>query len=389
MKLVAQAVAIAMSWCYPVLAQPGATAARPDAPVDVSIERLQAAADYSASHGGQAFLVMRDGHIVHERYESGWDGVRAHPLASGSKSFWGVLAAAAAQDGLLTLDEKASDTITEWKGEPRKSRITIRQLLSLSSGIVPGGATFVRALRRDDVREAIEQPTYAEPGESFRYGPAAYFVFGEILARKLAARGDADPTPQGYLQRRVLDPIGIRIDRWNKDLSGHVNMPGGASMGAREWARFGEFVRLDGAVMEGGARKQVVDAALLKECFRASHANPVYGLTWWLPANAAGAPADDGDDVSRRLNRQIAHSARRAGGEVGAIPEIRMAAGLGTQRLYVIPDRNLVVVRFAPLTTPGDTPVGGGGRAKADAFDDGELLRLLLSPKPQPDTPRR
>jgi len=379
MNLVGRAVAIALSWCYPVLAQPSPTpAGAPSAP---DAARYAAAADYSASHGGQAFLIMRDGHIVFERYEHGWDGVRAHPLASGSKSFWGVLAAAATQDGLISLDENVSDTITEWKSDPRKSRITIRQLLSLSSGIVPGGATFVRALRRDDVKEAIEQPTYAEPGEKFRYGPAAYFVFGEVLSRKLAAKGEADPTPQGYLQRRILDPIGIRVERWGKDLSGHVNMPGGASLGSHEWARFGEFIRLDGAVMEGGMLRQIVDAALLKECFKPSPANPRYGLTWWLPANAAPPNAeDDGDDVSRRLNRQMLRSARRAAGDDNKtpIPEIRMAAGLGTQRLYVIPERHLVVVRFAPLLTPGDT--GQGGRGKADIFDDGELLRLLLKP---------
>jgi CubicO group peptidase (beta-lactamase class C family) len=344
--------------------------------------RWQAAADYSASHDGQAFLVMKDGVVVFEKYAKGWDGTKPHPLASGSKSFWGVLAAAAAQDGLISLDEKASDTIDEWKSDPRKTRITVRQLLSLSSGIVPGGATFLRALRRNDAKEAIEQPTYAEPGEKFRYGPAAYFVFGEMLSRKLKAKDDRDPTPQGYLQRRVLEPIGIRIDRWGKDLSGHVNMPGGASMSAMEWAKFGEFIRLDGAVVEAGKRKQIVDAGMLKECFKPSHANAHYGLTWWLPAgdpNAASAMVDDaeeGDAVTRRLTRQMDRSGRKIS-EHGPIPEIRMAAGLGTQRLYVVPEMKLVVVRFAPLMTKGDT----GSNGKASIFDDGEMLRLLLAPQ--------
>src|SRR5204862_4336450 len=50
----------------------------------------------------------------------------------------GIAAMAAVEDGLLTLDEKVADTITEWKGDPRKGQITIRQLLTLSSGLDPG-----------------------------------------------------------------------------------------------------------------------------------------------------------------------------------------------------------------------------------------------------------
>jgi hypothetical protein len=41
-------------------------------------------------------------------------------------------------DGLFSLDEKASDTLTEWKEDKRKSQVTIRQLLSFCSGIDGG-----------------------------------------------------------------------------------------------------------------------------------------------------------------------------------------------------------------------------------------------------------
>src|SRR5207249_4935391 len=63
-----------------------------------------------------------------------------HRLASGTKSFSGAMLAAAVEDGLLKLDEKVADTITEWKNDQRKSQITIRHLLSLTSGIF-GGST--------------------------------------------------------------------------------------------------------------------------------------------------------------------------------------------------------------------------------------------------------
>ena len=71
-------------------------------------------------------LIQREGKVIFERYDNGWAADRFHPLASGTKSFTGVMAMMAVQDGLLTLDEFVADTLTEWKSDPRKSKITVR-----------------------------------------------------------------------------------------------------------------------------------------------------------------------------------------------------------------------------------------------------------------------
>jgi CubicO group peptidase (beta-lactamase class C family) len=75
---------------------------------------------------------MLDGRIVHEQYRQPGDEAERWRLASGTKFFSGVAAAAAVQDGLLSLDERVSDTLTEWGSDGRRD-ITMRQLLSLSS----------------------------------------------------------------------------------------------------------------------------------------------------------------------------------------------------------------------------------------------------------------
>ncbi len=59
-------------------------------------------------------------------------------LASGSKSFVGLAAVAAVQDGLITLDDPASESLVEWKSDAKKSTITYRQLLTMTSGLTPG-----------------------------------------------------------------------------------------------------------------------------------------------------------------------------------------------------------------------------------------------------------
>lgn len=71
------------------------------------------ACDYSARSDGLTCLVMLGGSIVHEQYRQMGDEAERWRLASGTKSLSGVAAAAAVQDGLLRLDERVSDTLTE------------------------------------------------------------------------------------------------------------------------------------------------------------------------------------------------------------------------------------------------------------------------------------
>jgi CubicO group peptidase (beta-lactamase class C family) len=230
--------------------------------------------------------------------------------------------AAAVEDGLLTLDDKVVDTITEWKDDPRKSQVTIRHLLSLTSGIVPGST-----------REA--SPSYARsvaiagakfwPGQRFQYGPIPYQIFGELMRRKLARKSES---VEAYMKRRVLDPIGLKVPRWVKDEDGNVHLPNGMSMTAREWAKFGKLI-LHRGKWDG---REIVPWDVLKECFVGTGANPYYGITFWLKG---GGPAPD-DMVAAR--------------------------GQGSQMLYIIPSLDLVVVQFA----------------ETEQFDQTSFLRRLL-----------
>jgi CubicO group peptidase (beta-lactamase class C family) len=323
---------------------------------------------------------MKDGEVVFERYERGWTADRVHPLASGTKSFTGVVAMLAVQDGLLTLDELASDTLREWKEDPRRSRITVRHLLTLSSGLDPadrllGGRGGGRLLgegvqdrnqrlgpppRRidDHFAEAIKTPAISEPGTRFRYGPSHFYAFGALLERKLAASGREERTFLEYMKARLFDPIGLDTARLGRDAAGKPNLPGGCLLTARQWAKFGEFVRLEGSCRQAdGSLKPILKPELLAECFKPSAANPAYGLTWWL--GGAAAEADGG----------IAEPDRAAGAATPR-PRVYMAAGLGKQRLYVVPEQGLVVVRFAEATRQGR------------AFSDTELLGLIAGPAP-------
>jgi CubicO group peptidase (beta-lactamase class C family) len=303
-----------------------------------------AALEYSRAHDGVALLVLEDGEV---RCASR-DVATPQELWSGTKSLVGLMAAAAVQDKLLSLDEPASDTLTEWKSDGQKDTITIRQLLAMTAG----QASTVG--RPAGYLDSVKAPLTAAPGARFQYGPAPMQIIGEIMRRKLVAAGE-DGNPRHYIERRILSPIGVTIGDWRNGPDGAPLMPQGLVLAAAEWAKIGEFVRRGG--IQGG--KPLVDAATLAELFKGSEANPAYGLTWWLPR---ASPASD--PVTRSTDITV-HAA-----ELPA--DMVVAAGAGDQRLYVIPSRHLTIVRQAKL----DIMALAAG--KKSGWSDAHFIGLLL-----------
>lgn len=297
-------------------------------------QELRAAAAYSTAHRGDALIVWQDGHILLEDYENGYSASDAHMLYSGTKSFWGPLVAAAVDDGLLTWDEPVANTITEWRADPRKARITIRQLISLTSGIDAGQVGSPPAYTR-----AIAAPALHDPGTTFQYGPNPYQVLGALLQRKLASRHQ---TVYSYLQSRILAPIGVHVASWTMQPNGDLNMPQGAVLTAQDWLTYGIFL-LGAGRWQG---KQIVSQTQFDQCLHGTDANPGYGETFWLnsPVSTAltGQGADDDNPFIRNAQIQgdqmaIAFQAPR---------DLFMAAGAFDQRLYIVPSRHLIIVRF-------------------------------------------
>jgi CubicO group peptidase (beta-lactamase class C family) len=300
------------------------------------------AADYSEAERGSAVVVMIDGRVVFEQYAKNVSPARTHLLASGTKSFVGPLAIAAQADGLLTLDEPVANTLHEWQRDPQRAAITIRQLLTLTSGI-EGQAN----LDPPSYAESVTAQVTAEPGTRFQYGAAPFQIFGEVLRRKLAPTGESVTQ---YVKRRILDPVGIKTGFWRGAAQGQPQLPSGAYLAAREWAKFGEFIR-KGGEWDG---VQVLPRDAVEGMFRGTDANPAYGLTWWLNA-----------DVTPEMRREIRQLRNNLGGmeRVPGLEGMVTAAGAFKQRLYIIPSRRMVVVRF--------------GNSVGEQFDDARFLGLL------------
>lgn len=198
-------------------------------------------------------------------------------------------------DGRLRLDETAPVPRWQRPGDPR-GEITLRQLLQMRSGLRHSetaeparAADFMRMTfldGRDDMAAWAEaQPLEAEPGRTFEYSSASTMILADMAARALTE--SADPALRrkavaDYLQTRLFDPAGMRSMVAEYDRSGTLI---GASMihgTARDWAKFGEFLRHEGAVKGG----QLVPSGWIEFMTKPSPRNPGFGAQLWLNRKA-------------------------------------------------------------------------------------------------------
>jgi CubicO group peptidase (beta-lactamase class C family) len=308
------------------------------------------AAAYSREHGGLALRVEQNGHVVFEDYAPNFSATTPHKIYSGTKSFVAVAAMILAEKKVIRLDEPASDILTEWKNDARRS-ITIDELLSQTSGLDPNDDRINSA--QDALAAAVSMPLISKPGAKFHYGAAGYQAFGEILRRKLGGFGDATEKTVKHL---ILDPYDIKLDGWVKDDADNVLVHAGMIMSAEEFAKFGE------AVMRPRNPADHSRPGLgFPQLFVGHAANPAYGLGFWLnnPQHSPRSqkisdllPASDGDQLYP-----------------GGPRDLVCAMGTGKQRLYIIPSQQLVIVRFTNNAS----------------FSDGDFLSRLLTGKPHPD----
>lgn len=269
-----------------------AVSADPGAPRAELARRVDALFTSPEMGETRALIVMHDGKIVAERYGQPY-GKRTRFIGwSMSKTITGVLVGMLVADGKLKLDE--TPPIPNWQrpGDPRGG-ITLRHLLQMRSGLQhtetghPAyDADTVRMLflqGRDDMAKYAEaQPLESRPGRTFEYSTATTVILDDIAARVLAGNS-RDPqlrrrTVDEYLKARLFTPLGMDSMVPEYDAAG--TLIGGSFIHgtARDWARFGEFLRHQGAV--GGI--QLVPRSWIGFMETPSPRAPDYGAQIWL-----------------------------------------------------------------------------------------------------------
>lgn len=209
----------------------------------------------------RALLVLRDGDLIYERYGVGFGPDSKLISWSMAKSITAVLTGFLVADGQLSLDGPAPVEAWQRSGDPRGA-ITLRSLLHMSSGLehVENGdpvwegdtvAMLFGGGAGDMAGFAEAKPAAAQPDEVFNYSSATSVILSDILADTLTpskspeARRDA---MRDFIGGRLIEPLGMTS--LTPEFDAHGTMIGGSIMHAtaRDYARFGEFLRNHGVV---------------------------------------------------------------------------------------------------------------------------------------------
>jgi CubicO group peptidase (beta-lactamase class C family) len=254
----------------------------------------------------------------------------------------------ALDSGRISLDDYAARYIPQWRDDPAKSTITIRQLASHCAGlddvnlVVDAEGRLVQPLEgwkteysdnskaRFAMALARSRVIYP-PGSEYSYSGMGYYPLAYALAACL--RGSSVPDVRSLLERRLMDPLGIPEKAWILSYGEETRQDGlklyaigsGAGFTARATARIGQFM-LNRGSWDGRSlvEPSSVDAILGGNATPppnriATFPEPQAALGWWI----------NRDGFWPSLPR-----------------DAYLNAGADHQMLLVVPSLDLVVVRF-------------------------------------------
>ncbi|HJU19607.1 MAG TPA: serine hydrolase domain-containing protein [Stellaceae bacterium] len=283
-------------------------------------------------------VIVRHGALVYEHYFTGrdqrWPELQhwrepsrtmphnantLHDLQSITKSIVAILVGIALDRGLLkSVDAPVLSFFPQYADlrTPDRDRLTLRNLLSMTSGLI-WTSVSTRSVERmdaapDPYRFVLDQPLEATPGKIWNYNGGGVEVLGAIVKKVSGQPLDR------FAKQALFDPLGITDWQWARMPNGAPAASWGLRLRPRDLAKIGQLV-LNRGLWHG---RRVVSAAWIREMTAAhspsgwlSAIADAYGYLWWR-----GHASLD--------NRNIAW--------VGGI-------GHGGQRLYVVPSRDLVV----------------------------------------------
>ncbi len=266
----------------------------------MSSEKLATMRDDLAARKTTGLLVIRNDKIVCEWYAPGQSAQSKHGTASMAKAIvGGVSLAVAISDGRITLDDPAAKFIPQWRNDPQKSRITIRQLGSHTSGIEDAEADNLPHNKltgwkgdfwqpadppRDSFTVARDAaPVVFEPGTKMAYSNPGIAMLTYAVTASLRDAPFKDV--RTLLRERVMRPIGVPDNEWSV---GYNRTPvvdglplvgswGGGSYTARAVARIGRLMLREGD-WDG---RRLISADAVHQVTRDVGTPGNCGIGWW------------------------------------------------------------------------------------------------------------
>lgn len=305
-----------------------------------AVADLPAAAAYSAAHGENALLVAEGRRIVFERGVSLDLPQRIFSMTKSLVSmgvFRDVLA------GGISLGHPVSS------GAARG--VSVADLLNQTSGLAPMSAEFYSTGLRDKARvlKMLEPPRRSR---GFAYGPSHW----EVLNGEMAlSHGEK---LEGWMRKFVPGARANVLVRWRRDGRGRAFFSTGARMSARELLPAGR------EVLAGMGRGRGRWPAEVRQWLASgTPQNRMYAMGFWLNRAAGGVSAREIPVESSLIPPPSAEFWRHGCLSREAPTDLIAMIGSGGQRVYVVPSRNLIIIRLSR-----------GGR-----FSDAEFLKRYFA----------
>ena len=202
-------------------------------------------------------MVLRHGRVAVALNWAPYELTRPHTLFSLSKSFCSAAAGFAVAEGLLSYEDKVLDVLADKAPEEpdeRLAQVTLRHLLTMSSGLEPKSDT--RLLRTQDwVKRALSCRVDHEPGTHFDYNTTGTYLISAMV-QKVTGQ-----TVRDYLMPRLFDKLGIIKPQWEVCPMGITAGGYGLHLSCQDIAKFGQLLLQDG-VWNG---EQVLPAGWVKQ----------------------------------------------------------------------------------------------------------------------------
>ncbi|MCK0192285.1 serine hydrolase domain-containing protein [Arenibacter sp. F20364] len=196
----------------------------------ISIEELdwnssaeQSLYDFLETNETEAFMILKDGKIVLEKYFGSFNASKNHTWNSAAKTLTAFTVGIAQKEGLLSIDNASSDYMgTGWSSlsPEQEARITVKNHLTMTTGLDYNGensfCTDKECLIYKD-----------EPDTFWYYHNAAYTLLDNIVS------GAANQDFKEYFNEKIRDKIGMQ-GSWIQ--TSYLNL---YFSNARSMARFG------------------------------------------------------------------------------------------------------------------------------------------------------
>jgi CubicO group peptidase (beta-lactamase class C family) len=289
-------------------------------------EALDASLAWVEARNPSAFLVMKDGQIVVERY---YGGFTAQSLSNTMSMAKGILALmvgiAIGENKIASENDPVARYLPEWADDAR-GRITVQDLLQMTSGLTfddnmvnPfSDVAQLHAGVADVDRYALATRLGGVPGAAFHYTNVNAQLLSLVVERATGRRYAE------YLSEKLWQPLGAGDGAlWLDHEGGRPRTYCCFFATARDWLKVAGLM-LDKGRADG---RQIVPARWIEKMTTSSTHEPEYGYGLWL-----GYPSPP-----PRLKDWSIPS---------AVTDMYYFSGQGKERMYITPSKGLVIVRL-------------------------------------------